>query len=81
MNDLTLKKARLLADLTQVDMAKALGVAESTYINYENYRNFMRMDTAYKFAALVNRNLDEIIFLPINYRKSVVVENKKKAEV
>ncbi len=81
MSELTLKMARLMADMTQVDMAKALGVAESTYIKYETYRNYMRMDTAYKFATLVNRNLDEIIFLPSNYRKNVVMKNKEKAEV
>lgn len=81
MSELTLKKARLLADMTQVEMAKALGIAESTYIKYESYRNFMRMDTAYKFATLVNRELDDIIFLPSNYRKNVVLEVKQKAEV
>ena len=81
MSELTIKTARLLADMTQVEMAKALGVAESTYAKYESYRNFMRMDTAYKFASLVNRELDDIIFLPTNYRKSVVLEIETKAEV
>lgn len=81
MSELTIKTARLLADMTQVEMAKALGVAESTYIKYETYRNFMRMDTAYKFATLVKRELDEIIFLPNNYRKNVVSEFKQKIEV
>lgn len=44
----------MLADMTQVEMAEALGVNEGTYIDYEKYRTFMRMDTAYKFSKIAD---------------------------
>lgn len=76
MEKLTLKNARVLADMTQRDMAKALGVNEGTYIEYEKYRTFMRMDTAYKFSKIVNRSLDDLIFLPDNYILNVPIKSK-----
>lgn len=67
MRKLSLKEARFLAGMTQVEMAEYLGVSESTYIKYEQYKQFMRMDTAYKFSKLVRVDLDNLIFLPDNY--------------
>lgn len=67
MRKLTLKEARFLAGMTQVEMAEKLGLSESTYIKYELYRQFMRMDTAFKFSELVGISIDELIFLPDNY--------------
>lgn len=76
MEKLTIRNARMLADMTQVEMAEALGVNEGTYIDYEKYRTFMRMDTAYKFSKIVNRSLDELIFLPDNYILNVPIKSK-----
>lgn len=76
MEKFTLKNARVLADMTQKEMAEALGVSESTYISYEQYKNFMRMDTAFKFSKIVNRDLDTLIFLPNNYILNVPSKSK-----
>jgi len=59
---LTLDQARYMAKITQKDMAKRLGIAESTYIDYEKYRSIFRMDVAYRFANIVGRPLDSIKF-------------------
>lgn len=72
MRKFSLKESRFLAGLTQVEMAEKLGVSESTYIKYEQYKQFMRMDIAFKFSQITKRSLDEIIFLPDNYILNVV---------
>lgn len=58
----TLEQARLLSDLTQVEMAKRMGMTEKTYIQYEKYRRIFRMDQGYKFSQNVNVPFDSIIF-------------------
>lgn len=68
----TIEQARILAGFTQAEMAKKLGMTEKTYIQYEKYRRVFRMDVAYRFAEVTGFNVDQIIFLKENYRKSVV---------
>lgn len=58
----TLEQARLLSDLTQVEMAAIMGMTEKTYIQYEKYRRILRMDQGYTFAKNVNVPFDSIIF-------------------
>ena len=43
----TLEQARILAGLTQKEMAKKMKMSEKTYIQYEKYRRIFRMDQAY----------------------------------
>lgn len=58
----TIKQARQLAGYTQKEMAKELGISESTYYKYENYLTYMRMDTAFLFSKLTNLNIEDIFF-------------------
>ncbi|MBP3038100.1 helix-turn-helix transcriptional regulator [Bacillaceae bacterium Marseille-Q3522] len=58
----TLMQARIMAGLTQKQMAEKLGMSEKTYIEYEKYRKIFRMDVAFKFAKIVGINLENIIF-------------------
>ncbi|SCX38321.1 helix-turn-helix transcriptional regulator [Lysinibacillus fusiformis] len=58
----TLDQARILAGLTQKEMAKKMKMSEKTYIQYEKYRRIFRMDQAYLFMRHVNVPFDTIIF-------------------
>lgn len=58
----TLDQARILAGLTQKEMAKKMKMSEKTYIQYEKYRRIFRMDQAYLFMKHVNVPFDSIIF-------------------
>ena len=59
----TLSQARMLAGITQADMAKRLGVSEATYVKYEKYRGYMRVDKAARFEQIVNlQGDDKVIF-------------------
>ena len=58
----TLEQARILAGLTQREMAKKMRMSEKTYIQYEKYRRIFRMDQAYLFMKNVNVPFDSIIF-------------------
>jgi putative transcriptional regulator len=58
----TLSLCRTKAGLDQPQMAKLLGVSESTYQKYESYKTHMRVDTAFKFAEIVGLPIDSIIF-------------------
>lgn len=58
----TLDQARILAGLTQKEMAKKMKMSEKTYIQYEKYRRIFRMDQAYLFMKHVNVPFDTIIF-------------------
>lgn len=59
---MTIKQARVLAGLTQVEMAKKLGVSTVTYLSYEKRRNEMRVNTAIKFSTIVNVPVENLIF-------------------
>ena len=60
---LALPIARKNAGLTQVDLANALEVSESTVINWEKGRSEPTVTQAQKIAELCRRPLDSIIFL------------------
>ena len=59
---LTLKQARLLAELTQKDVAERLGVHRQTYAKWERNADEMPIGKAKLFAKIVGRNIDEIFF-------------------
>lgn len=61
---ITLKAARVNADLTQNDAANKLGISKGTLANYEKYKTIMNVDMAQKVAALYGMEVDSIIFLP-----------------
>jgi len=58
----TIEQARHIAGMTQVQVAAKLGMSEKTYIQYEKYRKIFRMDTAARFAEIVNLSIDQIVF-------------------
>lgn len=60
----TLPVARKIAGLTQVDLAKAVNVSETTVINWEKGRSEPTVTQALQIAEVVGRPLDSIIFLP-----------------
>lgn len=60
----TLPVARKIAGITQVDLAAALKVSESTVINWEKGRSEPTVTQAQQIAEVVKRPLDSIIFLP-----------------
>lgn len=59
---MTMKQARVLAGLTQVELAKKLGVSTVTYSSYEKGRIEMRVNTAIKFSTIVNVPVENLIF-------------------
>jgi len=60
----TLPVARKIANLTQKGLAEAVGVSETTVINWEKGRSEPTVNQAIQIAEAVNRPLDSIIFLP-----------------
>lgn len=58
----TLEQARVIAGLTQVEMASNLGMSEKTYIQYEKYRKVLRMDQAFKFIVTTGMPANDLIF-------------------
>lgn len=59
---MSLKAARVNADMTQEQAAKALGVTKGTIINYEKYRTKPSIMMSKKLAALYGCTVDDIIF-------------------
>lgn len=61
---ITLKAARVNANLTQAEVVKQLNISKTTLTNYEKYRTIPTISMAQKFAALYGLEVDDIIFLP-----------------
>ena len=62
----TLPVARKIANLTQKGLAQAVGVSESTVINWEKGRTEPTVNQAQKISEVTGVSLDCIIFLPQN---------------
>lgn len=62
----TLPVARKIANLTQKELGLALGVSESTVINWEKGRSEPTVCQGQKISELTGIPLDSIIFLPSN---------------
>lgn len=60
----TLPVARKIAGITQVELANAVNVSESTVVNWEKGRSEPTVSQAVMIAEVVGRPLDSIIFLP-----------------
>lgn len=63
---ITVKQARVGADLTQQQTADALGVHVQTYARMEKHPEDMTMKEAHAFAEIVNVPIESISFLPSN---------------
>lgn len=62
----TLPVARKIANMTQKQLADAVGVSESTVINWEKYRSEPTISQAMKIGVAVGMYYDNILFLPPN---------------
>lgn len=60
----TLPVARKIAKMSQKQLADAVGVSESTVINWEKHRSEPTISQAMKIGAAVGIYYDHIIFLP-----------------
>ena len=61
---ITLKAARVNANLTLEDAAKELGITKNTLINYEKYRTIPDMRVGKAMSSLYGTSVDDLIFLP-----------------
>ena len=61
-----LRAARVNADLTLDEAAKALGITKSTLINYEKYRTTPNMEMGAAMASLYGATVNDLIFFPDN---------------
>ena len=63
---ITLRAARVNADLTLEVAAKELGITKNTLISYEKYRTVPDMTMGTAMASLYGISVDDLIFLPKN---------------
>ncbi|PGS80539.1 transcriptional regulator [Bacillus cereus] len=73
----TIEQARKYRGITIEIMAGKLKMSRKTYIDYEKYRRFFRIDTAENFLKYVDLNYEDVLFLNKNYNSSVI--NKEEA--
>ena len=59
---LTMKQARIGADLTQAAVADEMGVHPTTYLRFEKHPENMTIKQAMLFANIVGVHFDDIIF-------------------
>jgi DNA-binding XRE family transcriptional regulator len=64
MHRLTPKTARLLADLTQQEMARKLGISLPTYRKYEMNPEQMSVKKVKKFCEIVEQPVSVVFFCP-----------------
>lgn len=65
IDKVTLPVARKIANLTQKELGLAVGVSESTVINWEKGRSEPTVSQAIKISNVTGVPLDRIIFLPL----------------
>ena len=61
---ITLKAARVNADLTQEEVAKKLKKSKNTIVNYENGKSTPDIETGKALAALYGCSVDDLNFSP-----------------
>lgn len=67
----TLKSARELRGYKQIDAAKELGISVDTLSNYERGKSYPDIPTLRKIETLYEIPYSRIIFLPLDYDKTV----------
>lgn len=72
-----LRYLRECAGMTQIELAKAIGVAPTTYRNYENTSREPNFDTLIKIASVLNVSVDEL--LGVSHTNSTL--NKLKTSI
>lgn len=64
---MTLKTARELAGLTQVEAAKRIGVTPDTVGNYERGKSYPDIPTLRKIEETYGVEYNNLIFLPLDF--------------
>lgn len=67
---MTLKALRANKNMSQADVAKALGISEDTWRNYEKGKTFPDVPVIKKIEKVFNVKYADIIFLPVDTIKS-----------
>lgn len=60
---ITLKMARIGANMTQADMADALGIHPTTYLKWEKDPGEISIKDAVRICNIVHRSIDDISFV------------------
>lgn len=63
MMAITMKAARVNANMTQKEAAGHLGISKGTLSNYEKYKTIPDVAMSQKMAALYGLTVNDIIFL------------------
>ena len=61
-NKMTLKVLRTISNLTQEQVAKAVGVERVTYLKWEKYETFPNARQLIKLSEVLNCSLDDFYF-------------------
>ena len=59
---ITLKAARVNAEMTQTEAAKALGISKNTLLNYEKYKTIPDIEKSKQMAKLYGCTVNDLIF-------------------
>jgi DNA-binding XRE family transcriptional regulator len=60
---ISIKAARVNANLTQTEVAKAIGKSKNTIVSYESYTTIPDIQTAKAMATLFKMSVDDIIWV------------------
>lgn len=78
---ITMKAARVNAQLTQRQAANAVGISKNTLCNYEKGKSIPKVDIAKKLADLYGMRVSDIIFFAngLYFKCNPCNENEKEA--
>lgn len=60
--EMTLKAARVNANLKQAEASKALNISKNTLSNYENYKTIPDIEMSKRIAELYGCTVNDLIF-------------------
>ena len=75
---MTLKSIRELRGLKQEEAARALGISKDTLGNYERGKSYPDIPILRRIEELYGVSYNQIIFLPLDYNKTVISENDEQ---
>lgn len=77
LRTMELEKLRTIHNLTQVEVAKKLGLAKMTYHNYETGRNEPNIQNLIKIADFYNISIDYLVGRNFNNEFGYMSEDEK----
>lgn len=72
----SLKAARINKGLNQQEAADLLGVSRTTLQSWETYKSYPTVAQVPAIEAAYDVKMNDLLFLPQDYAKSVINENK-----